>query len=97
MVRPGRERLRGWVEVDETYVGGLEEGVSGRQTETKALVAVACEQDGPGRGRVRLRRIADASAASLQKFLEESIEPGSATPMDGRAIRAWKPRAIGTR
>ena len=83
MVRPGRERLQGWVEVDETYVGGLEEGVSGRQTETKALVAVACEQDGPGMGRVRLRRIADASAASLHKFLEESIEPGSVVHTDG--------------
>src|SRR6266511_2139200 len=29
MVRPGRERLRGTVEVDETYLGGLEEGVAG--------------------------------------------------------------------
>jgi hypothetical protein len=36
MVRPGRERLRGHVEVDETYVGGDEQGVTGRQTETKA-------------------------------------------------------------
>src|SRR5881296_522112 len=75
MVRPGRDRLRGVVEVDETYVGGVEEGVSGRQTETKALVAVACEQDGPATGRIRLRQIADASAASLQAFVEESIEP----------------------
>jgi len=33
MVRPDRERLKGWVEVDETMVGGLEEGVAGRQTE----------------------------------------------------------------
>ncbi len=83
MVRPGRDRLQGWVEADETYVGGLEEGVSGRQTETKALVAVACEQDGPGMGRIRLRRIADASAASLLAFLEESIEPGSVVHTDG--------------
>lgn len=83
MVRPGRDRLQGWVEVDETYVGGLEEGVSGRQTETKALVAVACEQDGPGMGRIRLRRIANASAACLHAFLEESIEPGSVVHTDG--------------
>jgi len=83
MVRPGRDRLRGGVEADETYVGGLEEGVSGRQTETKALVAVACEQDGPGMGRIRLRRIPDASAASLHAFLEECIEPGSVVHTDG--------------
>ena len=41
MVRPGRDRLSGRVEMDETYLGGLEEGVRGRRTETKALVAVA--------------------------------------------------------
>src|ERR1017187_3701485 len=35
MVRPGRDRLTGRVEVDETFVGGLEEGVRGRHTETK--------------------------------------------------------------
>lgn len=31
MVRPGRDRLRGTVEIDETYRGGLEEGVAGRE------------------------------------------------------------------
>ena len=31
MVRPGRNRLVGRVEVDETYVGGVEEGVRGRE------------------------------------------------------------------
>ena len=30
MVRPGRDRLSGGIEVDETFVGGLEEGVRGR-------------------------------------------------------------------
>ena len=35
MVRPGRERLTGLVEVDETYWGAEEEGVIGRQTERK--------------------------------------------------------------
>ena len=29
MVRPGRDRLTGRVEVDETYIGGVEEGVRG--------------------------------------------------------------------
>ena len=38
MVRPGRDRLSGRVEVDETYLGGLEEGVRGRQTDAKALI-----------------------------------------------------------
>ena len=34
----------GTVEVDEAYIGGLEEGVRGRQTEKKALIAVAAEE-----------------------------------------------------
>jgi hypothetical protein len=35
MVRPERDRLTGWVEVDETYLGGLEEGAAGRQHGTR--------------------------------------------------------------
>ena len=65
MVRPGRDRLTGRVEVDETYVGGLEEGVRGRQTERKALIIVAAQEDGPGIGRIRMRRIVDASDADF--------------------------------
>ena len=61
MVRPGRDRLSGRVEVDETYLGGLEEGVRGRQTDAKALIVVAAEEDGAGIGRVRIRTIPNAS------------------------------------
>ena len=61
MVRPGRDRLRGLVEVDETYWGGEEAGVQGRQTVDKALIVVAAEADGRGIGRIRLRHIPDTS------------------------------------
>lgn len=83
MVRPGRDRLAGRVEVDETYVGGLEEGVPGRGAETKALVVIAAQEDGRRIGRIRMRRIPDASSASLHGFIEESIEPGSVVHTDG--------------
>ena len=83
MVRPGRERLSGWVEVDETYVGGLEEGVHGRQTETKVLVAIACEENGRGIGRIRLGCIDNASGACLHSFVEEAIQSGSVVHTDG--------------
>ena len=83
MVRPGRERLSGWIEVDETYLGGLEEGVAGRETERKALIVIAAEADGPGIGRVRMRMIPDASAGSLHPFVEDSIETGSTVHTDG--------------
>ncbi len=83
MVRPGRDRLSGKVEVDEAYVGGLEEGAWGRQTETKALVVVAAQEEGKGMGRIRMRRIRDASAESLVPFVIDSVEPGSMVHTDG--------------
>jgi transposase-like protein len=83
MVRPGRDRLRGTVEVDETYLGGLEEGVVGRETERKALIAVAAEEDGGGIGRIRMKHIPDASRYRLHSFVEENVEPGSLVHTDG--------------
>lgn len=83
MVRPGRERLQGFVEVDETYWGGEEAGVRGRQTEDKALIAVAAEADGRGIGRIRLRHIPDTDRATLHGFIAEGIEPGSTVQTDG--------------
>ena len=69
--------------VDETYLGGLEEGVRGRQTERKSLIVIAAQEDGPGIGRIRMKRIPDASANSLMDFVDEAIEPGSAVHTDG--------------
>src|SRR5215472_1012238 len=83
MVRPGRDRLQGTVEVDETYVGGDEQDVRGRETYTKSLVGVAAEQVGEGIGRIRLATIPDASGPSLLGFIEEGIEPGSLVHTDG--------------
>jgi transposase-like protein len=83
MVRPGRELLSGRVEVDETYLGGLEEGILGRQRAKKALIVVAAQEDGNGIGRNRMRQIADASADSLRTFLVSAIEPGTVIHTDG--------------
>lgn len=83
MVRPGRDLLTGRVEVDETYLGGLEEGLRGRLTEKKALIVLAAQENGKGLGRIRMRQIPDASAASLESFLLESVAPGSVVHTDG--------------
>lgn len=86
MVRSGREKLNGLVEVDETYVGGLEEGARGRQTEKKAIVAIAVEIHAPnGFGRVRLGHVPDVTSESLVQFVRGAIEPGSVVHTDG-----WK-------
>lgn len=83
MVRPGRERLNGLVEVDETYWGGEEEGVVGRKTEEKAVIIVAAEADGKRIGRVRLRRIPDLTSGSLHGFIASAVTPGSRVCTDG--------------
>jgi len=83
MMRPGRDLLAGRVEVDECYVGGPEEDLPGRLNLDKTLVVVAAEEDGPGIGRIRMRQIPDASAASLVPFVGDSIAPGSVVHTDG--------------
>ena len=84
MVRPGRDRLRGRIEVDETYIGGEDEkGAHARQIRRKSLVVIAAQEDGRGTGRIRMARIPDASAASLHGFILGAIEPGSVVHTDG--------------
>ena len=83
MVRPERERLTGEIEIDETYVGGPEEGKRGRATEQKAIVVVATEKRGHAIGRIRLRQIKDVSAKSLRQCIRETIEPGATIHPDG--------------
>ena len=70
------------------YVGGLAEGARGRGRQKKALVAMAAETDGPGIGRIRLARNADASRSSLRAFVDASLVPGTQVVTDG-----WEPYA----
>ena len=84
MVRPGRDRLRGEVEVDESYLGGPEAGAPGRGALGKVLFAAAVELEPPrGFGRARLAVIDDVGARNLGAFLKDSVEPGSRVITDG--------------
>ncbi|PIU28899.1 MAG: IS1595 family transposase [Candidatus Hydromicrobium americanum] len=83
MVRPGRDRLFGTVQVDETYIGGPEIGKRGRGAAGKALVVVAAQQDGKRIGRIRLQRVADASAECLNDAVMKSVKPNSIVQTDG--------------
>lgn len=85
MVRPGRDRLSGTVEVDEAFIGGVTPGAEGRDGEGKALVVIAAEEDQKGIGRIRLQRVADATSASLHGFIQQAVAPGSTVHTDGWA------------
>jgi transposase-like protein len=83
MVRPGRERLSGTVQVDEIYIGGEKPGKRGRGAAGKALVVVMVEVKEGKIGRIRLRRVPDASGPSLEGAVREGVEPGSTVYTDG--------------
>jgi hypothetical protein len=91
MVRPGRERLGGVVEVDETYWGGEESGVRGRQTEDKALIAVAAEADGENIGRIRLRHIPDTTGRlCTDSSTSPSNQAARSSPMAYKPTVNWR-------
>jgi transposase-like protein len=83
MVRPGRDRLSGLVEMDETFVGGERAGKRGRGAEGKTLVLIAAEDVGNGIGRIRLSPIIDASGEAIKNATLQMVEPGSTIHTDG--------------
>ena len=92
MVRPGRDRLQGLVEVDETYLALTDrDGAQNKQGKrkshtTKVQVVIAVEIHEPkGFGRIRLKRIANDSATCVIPFVQDVIEPGATVRTDGSA------------
>ena len=91
MIRPGRDLLSGIVEVDETYVAigdkAIPLGAKRRNPNiTKTLVVIAVEMQEPkGFGRIRLRRITDASAHQVIPFVKDVVQAGATVHTDGSA------------
>lgn len=79
MVVPGRHPLTGTVEVDETLVGGKDQGGKrGRGAGKKTIVLIALEVFAPkGFGRVRMQSAPNVSGDSLIPFICKVVAPGS--------------------
>lgn len=85
MVRPGRDKLSGIVEINETIVGGETKGKRGRGAEGKSLVLIAAEDTPKGIGRIQLSTISDASGEVLTNAIQEMVSEGSTIRTDGWA------------
>lgn len=82
MIVPGRELLKGTVEVDETFVGGISRGNSGRSSD-KVGVMVAAERVGKRKiGRIRLEKTPEGSL-QLIDFTTRVVTLGSSVETDG--------------
>jgi transposase-like protein len=83
MVRPGRDRLAGVVEVDETYIGGERPGKRGRGAAGKSLVVIAAQAEGEKKiGRIRLLRVSSAAGTQLTSAVVVMVQPGSIVRTD---------------
>jgi hypothetical protein len=84
MIRPGWEKLSGFVEVDEAFFGAPERGGKrGWGGENKVQAAIVVEVSENKVGRIRIAIIEDASQASLHTFIRETVEQGSTIVSDG--------------
>jgi len=73
-------KLSGTVEIDEFYVGGETRGRGTHYTVNKTQVVGAIERGG---GEVRLRAIQRANVTTLDKFIQDNVEPTARIITDG--------------
>ena len=72
-VLPLRHALSDVVEVDEAFLGGVN---------NKAIIVVAAEKRGKATGRIRVKHIKSREGAEIQQFITETILPGSTIVSD---------------
>ena len=91
LVHPGRKRLNGTVEVDETYIGGEEPGLAGGRAQgKKVLTGIAVEVSEPkGIGRCRMALLEDGSAGSLLPFVTDHVAPAATVITDAWMGYHW--------
>lgn len=81
MITPGRNLLKGEIETDEIYIGGVESEGS-KYRSNKHLILICAEKNGKGIGRIRMKVIVDTSSETLLTGVQEMVEEGSAIETD---------------
>jgi len=82
MKSSGNNKIQGKAEVDESLVGGQEEGVVGRKKGKKKLVVFAIEKKGRGVSRFYGKVIEKSSAIELGDFMKANIAPDAMVKTD---------------
>jgi hypothetical protein len=77
MKSSGNHKIDGNAEVDETVVGGQEEGVVGRKNGKKKLVVFAIERNGKGVSRMYGKVIKQSSSRELGGFMKTVLNPSA--------------------
>ena len=86
MVNAAREPLHGEVEVDDTWIGGPQPGITGsRQLKGRHAVPVlvAVEKRGDHSGRVRMSVLRDFKATTVTALIQQHVAPGTTVYTDG--------------
>lgn len=84
MVNSERKQLSRIIEVDETFIGGVQQGGKRGSGALKSIVVIAVEMKQPkGFGRIRMHYIPDASGSNLTSFVCDAVAPGSIVHTDG--------------
>ena len=78
-----QHKLTGKVEVDETVVGGTEEGVVGRKNDKKKTIVIAIERKGKGISRFYGKVIECCNAKELGDFMKTVIDVDASVKTDG--------------
>lgn len=78
----GNLKMTGKVEVDDTVVGGQEEGVVGRKNHSKKTVVFGIERKGKGVSRVYGKVIQRCSARELGGFMKKAIDKNASIKTD---------------
>ena len=74
MESSGEFPMEGKVDVDETYVGGQDDGIIGRKGGNKKIVVPGIEKQGKGVSRMYAKVIDSASKENLKTFMQHHIK-----------------------